>query len=388
MPDPLVFLGANTPWVYALARACAEHGHPTTAVATYDWLTYRRLRPKWPAGEPPAALRRKWWVWPPGYVGTFAPVFAPALRWALARTGARLAAGSPPWVVAPYPWFARALGGVPDGRLIYYNLDDYVLYDPRRTEKIRRQEAGLVCRAALTLCLSEQQCETLRARFPERAGDIRHFPLGVVESYLNPHPARVPGTGTVGYVGNLIDRVDWRLVAAVARALPDVEFVFVGGLEGFGGGGARPDWEADRAATLALPNVRRVGPVPQDEVPGCYWSFGVNWIPYATDHAFNQAACPTKIMDGLASGRPVVSTDLPECRLYPQRIAVANSVEQMAATIHHLLAASAPHDAADQVAFARQHTWAERARQLETWCGGGALEDCCTPCKSKVEADE
>ena len=97
----------------------------------------------------------------------------------------------------------------------------------------------------------------------------------------------------------------------------DVEFVFVGGLEGASGGGCRPDWEAERAAALALPNVRRVGPVRQEDVPKHYWGFGVNWIPYATDHAFNQAACPTKIMDGLASGRPVLSTDSPECRLYP-----------------------------------------------------------------------
>ncbi len=356
-----VFLGADAPWTYPLARELAADGHPVAAIAPYDWQTFRRLRPRWPEGKVPATLRRAYWVLPPGYAGGLAAWFAPLLRWRLAR-----AMPGTPWVVVFYPWHHRAVRGVPDGRLIYYNVDDYTLYRPERADLVRQQEDELLSRAALTVCVSRQQMEALRTRVPpDRANRIVHSPHGVEDAYLNPHPERVPTARTVGYVGNLIDRVDWRLVGETARALPDMEFVFVGGPGGAGGGGVHPDWETQRAAALALPNVRRVGPVPQAEVPDHYWNFRVNWIPYATDHPFNRASSPTKIMDGLASGRPMVSTDLPECRLYPDWITLARDAPEMIAALTRVMdAATDPVRAGRQVAFAHGNTWTNRARAL------------------------
>ena len=257
---------------------------------------------------------------------------------------------------------------MPGERLIYFNLDDYVHYRPARAAKILQQEAELVDRAALTLCLSQRQVNNLQARYPKKAATIRHFPLGVLESYLNPTPDRVPTRQTVGYIGNLIDRVDWRLIGAVARALPNITFIFLGNSEGFGGGGSRPNWKQERAAALALPNVRNVGPVPQEAVQEHYWGFDISWIPYATDHAFNQAACPTKIMDGLASGRPVISTDIPECRLYPEWITVVQSPDEAISAIRRLLVRPpAGEMARQQVDFTRRHLWSRRAETLLGW---------------------
>jgi hypothetical protein len=48
--------------------------------------------------------------------------------------------------------------------------------------------------------------------------------------------------------------------------------------------------------------------VPQEEVTRYYWSSAVNWVPYDLNHPFNQAACPTKIMDSLGSGRPTTGS--------------------------------------------------------------------------------
>jgi hypothetical protein len=109
-------------------------------------------------------------------------------------------------------------------------LDDYRLYYPARAGKIDQQEAEMVRRSALTLCLSQQQVSTLQTRHSEKAVAIRHFPLGTVESYLSPTPQRVPTWKTVGYVGNLTDRVDWRLVIKLASALPEISFDVLGNM--------------------------------------------------------------------------------------------------------------------------------------------------------------
>lgn len=377
----MLFLGANTPWVYALAEALAASGHRVTAVATYDSTNFRRLRPSWPhRQQPPANLHREVWVYPPGYVGTLRSLFAPFLRSRLAAALSRLEAaqsnGSPAWVIAPYPWFSKALRGVRSDRLIYYNLDDYVLYQPARSASTLNQESELIGRAARTLCLSRRQVETLRERFPRCAERILHFPLGVVDSLLNQSPELLPDRPIVGYIGNLIDRVDWRLVREVANGLPEVQFQFIGSVEDSGGRTA-PNWERERAAALALPNVRHIGPVAQEDVGRHYRSFAVNWMPYDTGHAFNNASCPTKIMDGLASGRPLLSTDVPECRLYPEWIFVAHSAEDAITQIRRQLEAGNCAAAKDlsrrQVEFVLAgHTWAKRAELLGIWLSAAA----------------
>lgn len=365
-----LLLVANTPWVYALAEAVAKH-HPAHTTRFYDLLNYRRLRPTWPSTTPPSLLESSMHVFPPGYAGHLERLFRPYLQRQIQLWCQQLqkTSGEHPWVVAPYPYLAPWVRNVPTRRLIYYNLDDYVLYQPSRKERILELEEELLERAALTLCLSQSQVETLQQRYPHKVDCIRHYPLGVVDSYLNPQPEKPPEPMTVGYVGNLIERMDWQLIYQVAQACPDIKFVFVGGLDGFAGGISGHDWQIDREMVLALPNVRHVGHVPQVMVAQYYWSFAVNWIPYAVTHPFNQAACPTKIMDGIASGRPILSTDIPECRLYPEWITVFHSAEEAIAQIRRQLAVGEKPEAQEkrskQVEFARQHTWSIRARTLE-----------------------
>ena len=67
------------------------------------------------------------------------------------------------------PWFAEALRGLPSERVIYFNLDDYRLYQPVRAGKIEQEEAEMVRLSTLTLCLSQQQVHTLQTRHSEKA---------------------------------------------------------------------------------------------------------------------------------------------------------------------------------------------------------------------------
>lgn len=367
-----LFLSASTPWVYALAEALAKQ-HPTHATYFYDWLNYYRLRPTWPTIATPILLQRSMYVFPPGYAGQYEFLFRPYLQRQIQHWCHQLQklAGEHPWVISPYPYLAPWVRKVPSERLIYYNLDDYTLYQPSRKARILELEAELVERAALTLCLSQFQVEALRQRYSHKANCIRHYPLGVVKSYLNPQPERSPKPKTVGYIGNLIERVDWQLVYQVAQACPDITFFFIGGLDGFAGHTTGQTWQRDRDDVLALPNVRHIGKVVQAEVAQYYWSFAINWIPYTITHPFNQASCPTKIMDGIASGRPVLSTDVPECRLYPNWIDIFYSVEEAIRLIRNQLtfieSTESHHKSSKQIEFARQHTWSIRSQTLQNW---------------------
>lgn len=363
-----LFLGANSPWAYGLAEALAQR-HPTHAVQLYDWQTYSLLRPTWSSRIPPALLQRSIHVLPTGYAGRLEKLFRFYLQQRIQQWCKQLnqISGDYPWVITSEPYFTPWVRQVPTERLIYYNFDDYVLYRPQRKTKILAQETELIERATITLCASYAQAITFQKRYPQRASYIYHYPHGVVDSYLNPLPDKPPEAMSVGYVGNLGDRLDWQLINQIAQACLEITFVFVGGLDNQASD--HDDWQATRDAVLALPNVRYIGRVPSDQVPQYYWSFAANWIPYQVTHLFNQAACPTKIMDGLASSRPMLSTDIPECRLYPDWITIFHSAEEAIAHIRARLAGSEKSAAygksLKQLEFTRQHTWQVRAQTLE-----------------------
>ncbi len=367
-PVSFLFLVANTPWVYALAESLGEK-YSTHATRFYDWRNYNRLRPTWPARSP-LQLQRSLKTLPPGYVGYLEPLFRLYLQWQVQKWSRQLqeTTGETPWTIVPYPFSAPWVRHFPPERLVYYNLDEYVHYQPQRKEQILAQEAELVERAALTLCLSQFQVEILQQRYPKKAASIHHFPLGVVDDLVNPQPEQSPEPMTVGYIGNLIDRVDWLLVQYVAKACPEVTFIFVGGLDGSAGEVRNKNWQTERAIALALPNVRHIEKVPQQEVGRYYWSFSINWIPYDIHHPFNRASCPTKVMDGIASSRPVLSTDIPECCLYPEWITIFHSVDEAASLIRYHLGqidtSEASQKCLQQREFATQQTWQYRAKTL------------------------
>ena len=360
---PFLFLSANTPWVYALAESLAAED-PVHAVRLYDWRTYWAQQPSWPKPPDGGDLRRTLKALPTGYAGRLEPLLRPYLRYKLRRWQEQLRdrSGADPWVVAPYfylaPWVTREVDA---GRLVYYNLDEYTRYRPNRSDEIRTQEDRLVERAAHTVCLSKYQVQTLRERHPEHAGQIHHFPLGVQDEYINPDPTRTPTPETVGYVGNLTDRVDWDFVHDVVTRLSEYTFVFAGGIEEESD---PPEWKRTRRAVFDRPNVRHLGRIPQAEVTEVYWSCAVNWIPYDPEHPFNVASCPTKVMDMIASGRPVVSTPVPECTLYPEWIEIAESPSEAGSTIRTASENHRDETAARQTAFAREQTWDARARRF------------------------
>jgi len=361
MNRPFLILSVDTPWVYALAQNLVE-STPVTAMRFYDFLNYRRLKPVWP--EVASAVTRRQVVMPQGYAGILEPVFRPLMRHLIKREWIKLRdqTSLEPIVIVTYPYIASWVSFINSNSLIYYNLDNYELYNPPRALQIRAKEALLISQSRVTLCLSAYQTERLSRRQPIYRQKIKHFPLGVKDEFVNTEPHSAPIPKTVGYVGNLGERVDWSLVCAVADRLPDVNFHFVGFLVGPTDIRQMSPWQRERYKALKRPNVVCEGGVPQEVVPKYYRKYAVNWMPYLADHPFNLASCPTKIMDSIASGRPFVSTPIPEVSLYPEYIKTAADPEGLSIKIREVLQVSG--DPFARVEFAKANCWKERANCL------------------------
>lgn len=269
----------------------------------------------------------------------------------------------------------RAVVSVPDRPIfgqcgedlrVHWVKDDYVagahlLGQHRRWR--RRGERRMARDADVIVVASPALAERWRALGREAVlvppgCDADH--LAATDAAPVPPDARLPRP-VAGFVGTLSARIDRRLLEAVAAT--GASLLLVGGVQhGF-----------DRAwlrRLCARPNVQWVGAKPFARLPSYYRAIDVSLVPYA-DTAFNRASFPLKILEGLAAGRAVVTTDLPAVRwLGTDLVTVAGDRSGFVAAVTAELAAGrTAARATRRRAFAREHTWDRRARTFAAALG-------------------
>jgi teichuronic acid biosynthesis glycosyltransferase TuaH len=226
---------------------------------------------------------------------------------------------------------------------LYYNIDDYALYWPGAADQIRSLERAMVSAADVTVCVSKLRADELRAVIPEATGRIHHVPHGAPTSFLAPQPLTRPRRAPadlahlprpyLGYIGSLENRVDWALLNRISTTFKAASIVVVGRV-------CDPvdePWWNECEQFLSQPNVHAIGWRSQEALASYYQAFDVSLIPYLMDHPFNRVCNPTKIMDAMGSGRPIVATALPECRLHAERFHVAENRDEFVEAIRTIL---------------------------------------------------
>jgi glycosyltransferase involved in cell wall biosynthesis len=201
------------------------------------------------------------------------------------------------WLYTPMALdLARAL--VP--RLLVYDvMDDLASFAWAPPELLLRQRQAL---AEATVVFTGGR-SIHRGVAAHRPDGVHLFPSGVdVEHYV---PARALRSAdrsrpVAGYVGVVDERLDLDLLAGLADALPDWEVRLVG-----------PVAKIDPADLPYRPNLVLAGKQPYEALPSVMASFDVALMPFALNDA-TRSISPTKTLEYLVAGLPVVSTRVPD----------------------------------------------------------------------------
>jgi len=130
----------------------------------------------------------------------------------------------------------------------------------------------------------------------------------------------------VGFYGVIDERLDIELLAGAATARPDWSFVLIG-----------PVVKIDPTTLPQRPNIHYLGMRDYDHLPVYLAGFDVAILPLARNAA-TRFISPTKTLEYLAGGRPVVSTPIEDvAELYGDVVAIADGVEEFVVTIEGLL---------------------------------------------------
>jgi glycosyltransferase involved in cell wall biosynthesis len=174
------------------------------------------------------------------------------------------------------------------------------------------------------------------------------FASGVeCEHYARSRALRRPHARPVaGYVGVLDERLDLELLAELAAALPDWDLQMVG-----------PTAKIHPADLPTAPNISYLGMQPYSRLPEVMAGFDVALMPFALNDA-TRAISPTKTLEYLAAGLPVVSTAVPDVVAdWGEVVHLAATGADFADACRHVVSHSVAERDARVAPGRRRHEW-------------------------------
>lgn len=260
------------------------------------------------------------------------------------------------------PWPMRILlQRVRYRALIYYAVDEWTAFGglSKATRALfRREEEFFLRQSSLALAISPRLLRRFKTLQPrsyllENAADINHFApeklanspgYSRVKSLPKPH---------LGFIGQIDERLDSALLTSVMKARPHWQLILVGRLKS----------GVDFSALTALPNVHYLGFQPYSTLTNILREIDVCLVPYRLTE-LTHSCWPLKVMEYLATGKPIVATPLESLLPLEGIVALAATPQQFLQAIETAL--SDPSQGREErLAVAANNSWESRSNRLE-----------------------
>jgi glycosyltransferase involved in cell wall biosynthesis len=263
-----------------------------------------------------------------------------------------------------HPGYGGRVAELPHSVVVYDCVDEYTEFPPYKPNPgwLIEREAAL-CRAAdVVTTTSAGLYDKKRPLNPEHThlvhnvGDFAHFSRARATETRVPDDISALPRPIIGFLGAVSDyKLDAGWLTAFARKHRDKSIVLVGPV-GVG------DPTTDVSALAAEPNVHLLGHRSYGALPGYVKGFDVGVIPYRineyTTHSF-----PIKFFELLASGKPLVISNLPALAEYYDRVLVARTADEFVAACERALAEPERGREA-RLALAADNTWDHRVERI------------------------
>lgn len=186
------------------------------------------------------------------------------------------------------------------------------------------------------------------------AANVEHFMQAQAPETTVPEDIASIKGPVIGFVGVIQDWVDLDLMYAAAAAHPEWSLVLVGPV-GVG---------IDVSRLKGLPNVHFLGRKDVGRLPGYLKAFDVCLNPFRMNELTRNVS-PLKFYEYLASGKPIVTVDMPGIRDFAGVVEVARKPEEFVPCIERALREETPEKKAERLNWARENSWESRVRVME-----------------------
>lgn len=215
--------------------------------------------------------------------------------------------------------------------LVVYDVMDELSAFKFMPARLKQQEQELLARADLVFTGGPSLYQARRDRHP----DLHLFPSGVEQEHFAqaladdlPVPAALATLEgpVVGFYGVIDERIDYGLLAQVARLRPQWQWVMIG-----------PILKIQEGDLPRLPNLYYLGKQDYADLPACLRAFDVAMMPFALNES-TQFISPTKTLEYMAAHKPIVSTPITDViDLYGSVVRIAPTPETFVAQVEAAL---------------------------------------------------
>jgi glycosyltransferase involved in cell wall biosynthesis len=262
------------------------------------------------------------------------------------------------WFYSPMP-VPHTLHGLHPIAVVYDCMDELANFRFAPTDIARREElllsiSDVVFTGGHRLYEAKSQHHA-NVHFYGCGVDARHFGQALSTALRVPDDiARLPGP-VIGYFGVVDERIDYDLLELLAASFPHASIAMVGPL-------AKVDTEQ-----LPNPsNIHWLGQRAYADLPAVVKGFDVCLMPFAMNAA-TRFINPTKTLEYMAAGKPIVSTAVPDVvRNFAPIVAIAHSGDEFVAEVARALTHVDSARIEQGLALAGSASWEEIVASMRT----------------------
>jgi glycosyltransferase involved in cell wall biosynthesis len=265
-----------------------------------------------------------------------------------------------------HPRYADLVGEFDEILSCYYVDDEFSSYvgmSDKERERVIAQENELLRKVDVVFAngpalLAEKNQYGNAISLPMSA-DFDLFSRGHLESTRIPEDIDKIPHPRIGHIGNINDKIDFRLLKLMAVAQPKWSFVLVGPVNV-----RSAENRVDLEALKALPNVYFLGAKPRELLPNYVKGLDVCMMGYRTD-GWAHYIYPLKLHEYLASGKPIIGSGLPSFQEFKDVMWIAETPEEWLRGIQAAIDEKNPHMVSRRIQVAYDNRLEKRIEVIE-----------------------
>ncbi len=260
--------------------------------------------------------------------------------------------------VTAIPLPANWLDSMPVKAWVYYCVDNFTDWPGLDGHTLRNCESATITRARLLIAASSRlQCHIdtygRTARLLTHGIDLDTWMRSERDDYL-PYPLSIKKPAVIWW-GLLDKRLDWSWILSAASELSDVTFLLLGPIQ------YKPD------SLSRYKNIVVSGPVPVHYLPRIAKYADVLMMPY-TDNEVTRAMQPLKLLEYLATGKPIVARRLPALERWDCFLHLCDTAREFISCLALAIQQPPSHDQLKaRIDLLRQESWQAKAKLFIGW---------------------
>ncbi len=246
------------------------------------------------------------------------------------------------WISHPlsYPY----LQFLPQAKLVYDIVDFYYSKNRALNNKIIKYDDLLCKRADWLFVNSKTLLRIKKGKYPKKKFFL--VPQGFrIKAFKNPQklPPQVKeklkkiSSPTIGYIGEINHRLDFKLLLELAGENKKWNFVFVGPKINTSKEDKIARTNINIKKLTSLTNIYFFKKQNPRQIANILKFFDIYIIPYNVQHQFNRYCYPMKTLEYFYLGKPVVSTPILELKNLKPYVVIAKNTKEFSVKISKIL---------------------------------------------------